>query len=113
MVGELARLPGGWPSHSESRPCHGGFSKPLPEGPPFKIHSWNPAAFFRFATVSVKDPEASGTSDSSVLIGKVAQTCPTLCNPMDRSLPRFSSVRGLLQARIPEHFAISFSIGPH
>ena len=38
----------------------------------------------------------------------VAQSCPTLCNPMDYSLPG-SSVHGILQARILEWVAISFS----
>ena len=40
----------------------------------------------------------------------VAQSCPTLCNPMDYSLPG-SSVHGILQARILEWVAISFSRG--
>ena len=40
----------------------------------------------------------------------VAQLCPSLCNPMDCSLPG-SSVHGILQARILEWFAISFSRG--
>ena len=38
----------------------------------------------------------------------VAQSCPTLCDPMDCSLPG-SSAHGILQARIPEWVAISFS----
>ena len=38
---------------------------------------------------------------------KVAQWCPTLCNPMDCILPG-SSVHGLLQARILEWVAIPF-----
>ena len=38
----------------------------------------------------------------------VAQGSPTLCNPMDYRLPR-SSVHGILQARILEGVAISFS----
>ena len=38
----------------------------------------------------------------------VAQLCPTLCNPMDYSLPG-SSVHGLFQVRILEWVAISFS----
>ena len=38
----------------------------------------------------------------------VAQSCPTLCNPMGCSLPG-SSVHGILQARILEWAAISFS----
>ena len=41
---------------------------------------------------------------------EVAQSCPTLCNPVDYSLPG-SSVHGILQARILEWAAISFSRG--
>ena len=41
---------------------------------------------------------------------EVAQSCPTLCDPMDCSLPGFS-VRGIFQARVPEWVAISFSRG--
>ena len=41
---------------------------------------------------------------------EVAQSCPTLCNPVDCSLPD-SSLRGILQARILEWVAISFSRG--
>ena len=37
---------------------------------------------------------------------KVAQLCPTLCNPMD------CSVHGILQARILEWVAFPFSRGP-
>ena len=40
----------------------------------------------------------------------VAQSCPTLCDSMERSLPG-SSVRGILQARILEWVAIPFSRG--
>ena len=36
------------------------------------------------------------------------QSCPTLCSPMDCSLPGFS-VHGILQARTLEWVAISFS----
>ena len=39
---------------------------------------------------------------------EVAQSCPTLCNPMDGS-PLGSSVPGILQARTLEWVAISFS----
>ena len=38
----------------------------------------------------------------------VIQSCPTLLDPMDGSLPG-SSVRGILQARILEWIAITFS----
>ena len=41
---------------------------------------------------------------------RVAQSCPTLCDPVDCSLPG-SSVHGILQARILEWVAISFSRG--
>ena len=40
----------------------------------------------------------------------VAQSCPTLCDPMDCSPPG-SSVHGILQARILERVAIPFSRG--
>ena len=40
---------------------------------------------------------------------EVAQLCPTLCNPMDCSLPG-SSVHGILQARVLERVAIAFSV---
>ena len=43
-------------------------------------------------------------------MSEVAQLRPTLCNPMDCSLPG-SSVHGILQARILEWAAISFSRG--
>ena len=39
-----------------------------------------------------------------------AQLCPTLCNPIDCSPPG-SSVHGILQARILEWTAISYSKG--
>ena len=40
----------------------------------------------------------------------VAQSCLTLCDPMDYNLPG-SSVQGIRQARILEWVAISFSTG--
>ena len=39
---------------------------------------------------------------------EVAQSCPTLRDPMDCSLPGFS-VHGIFQARVPEWVAIAFS----
>ena len=41
---------------------------------------------------------------------EVAQSCPTLCDPMDSSLPG-SFVHGIFQARVREWVAISFSRG--
>ena len=51
-------------------------------------------------------PPAQGMSDDRKVL--VAQSCPTLCDPMDCSLPGVS-VHGIVQARIPEWVAISFS----
>ena len=42
---------------------------------------------------------------------EVAQSCPTLSDPMDRSLPG-SFIHGIFQARVLEWGAIAFS-GPH
>ena len=52
-------------------------------------------------------PEDTLTRKGNVL---VTQLCPTLCNPMDCSPPG-SSIHGILQARIVEWVAISFSRG--
>ena len=41
---------------------------------------------------------------------EVSQLCPTLCNPMDYSLPG-SSAHGISQARVLQWVAISFSRG--
>ena len=40
---------------------------------------------------------------------EVAQSCPTLSNPMDCSLPG-SSIHGIFQARVLEWGAIAFSL---
>ena len=42
--------------------------------------------------------------------GEVAQSCPTLCNPMDCSLSG-SSIHRIFQARVLEWIAISFCRG--
>ena len=41
---------------------------------------------------------------------EIAQSCPTLCDPMDCSLPG-SSIYGIFQARVLEWVAIAFSRG--
>ena len=48
-------------------------------------------------------PDMSTESES-----EVAQSCPTLCDPVDCSLPG-SSVHGIFQARVLEWVAIAFS----
>ena len=54
------------------------------------------------------DPHLRLVSDFMLM--KVTQLCPTLCHPMDCS-PTDSSFHGILQARILEWVAISFSRG--
>ena len=49
-------------------------------------------------------------SNGYYLLSRLAQSCPTLCDPMDCSLAG-SSVHGIFQARILEWVAISFSRG--
>ena len=44
------------------------------------------------------------------ILSEVAQLCPTLCYPMDCSLPGFS-VRGIFQAIVLEWIALSFCRG--
>ena len=43
---------------------------------------------------------------------EVAQSCLTLCDPMDYSLPGYS-IYGIFQARVLEWGAIAFSGVPH
>ena len=69
-----------------------------------------------FACVGVCLPYLSEASSMTLVALKsqseseVAQSCPTLCNPMDSTLPH-SSVHGIFQARVLEWGAISFSRG--
>ena len=59
----------------------------------------------------IKLPYRTVYSDSAqYLRANLLLSCPTLCSPMDCSPPG-SSVRGILQARIPEWVAMSFSRG--
>ena len=50
----------------------------------------------------------SHLDDSAAAAAKSLQSCPTLCHPIDGSPPG-SPVPGILQARILEWVAISFS----
>ena len=47
---------------------------------------------------------------SAAAAAKSLQSCPTLCNPIDGSLPG-SSIPGIFQARVLEWVAIAFSMG--
>ena len=53
---------------------------------------------------------AAASSDLACVCTKSLPTCLTLCDPVDYSPPG-SSVHGILQARILEWVAISFSRG--
>ena len=50
------------------------------------------------------------TKSKLIKESEISQSSPTLCDPMDFSLPG-SSVHGIFQARILEWVAISFSRG--
>ena len=52
--------------------------------------------------------EAIINNYTAAAAAKLLQLCPTLCDPIDGSLPG-STVPGILQARRPEWVAISFS----
>ena len=73
----------------------------------FNDNTWR---YIRNRDISVID-ETVFTQDWDTVnlsVYKTAQSCPTLCDPMDCSLPG-SSVHGILQSRIPEWVAISSS----
>ena len=53
-----------------------------------------------FTTEPPGKPSINNESES-----EVAQSCPTLCNPMDCNLPR-SSIHGIFQARVLEWVSI-------
>ena len=68
-----------------------------------------PRLLFR-AKYEDKISRESQFSEGEVKWSEVAQSCPTLCYPIDCSLPGFS-VHGIFQARVLEWVAISFSRG--
>ena len=63
-------------------------------------------------TISVAKPLVIGLTSGNLAAAAAAtkslQLCPTLCDPMDCSLPG-SSVHGIFQARVLEWGAIAFS----
>ena len=63
-----------------------------------------------FSEISLWNRWASiGMICSDAAAAKSLQSCPTLCDPIDSSLPS-TSVPGILQARILEWVSISFSV---
>ena len=59
----------------------------------------------RCSVHNFNEPESESESES-----EVAQSCPTLCRPMECSVPG-SSVHGIFQAIVLEWIAMSFSRG--
>ena len=57
---------------------------------------------------TISSIKAVGKTRAVAAAAKSLQSCPTLCDPMDGSLPG-SPVPGILQARTLEWVAISFS----
>ena len=74
---------------------------------------WADLSYFTVhSTFSPGPPQDRAVSRPShqcfpVCESEVAQSCPTLCNPMDCSLPGFS-IHGIFQARILEWVAFPF-----
>ena len=69
--------------------------------------------YLTFKSLSKLDSDPKTPLISSLLLqseSEVAQSCPTLCDLMDCSLPG-SSVHGIFQATVLEWIAISFSRG--
>ena len=91
---------------------YSGLPCPSPEDLP---DPWIKLAFLMSPPLAGGFFTTSATWEASVYIEKgkerkVAQSCPTLCHPMDCSLPS-SSVHGIFQAIVQEWIAISFSRG--
>ena len=78
-------------------------------GPNLKTQRTELAPFWVVYDVSGAGPGALNIRCPSHLsAAESLQSCPTLCDPMDHG-PLGSSVHGILQARILEWAAISFS----
>ena len=87
------------------------------------LHLWcHPAmsssdALVSFCPWSFPASRTFPMSRVSEWVSEVAQSCPTLCNPMDCSPPG-SSIHGILQARMlewvrwPKYWSFIFSISP-
>ena len=72
--------------------------------------SWPPLFIFPFSSFWLGQMVACNYHQSKKSESKVAQSCPTLCDPMYCSLSG-SSAHGIFQARVLEWVAISFSRG--
>ena len=74
---------------------------------------WEPSFFNLFFNWRITALQTFVLCQTSTWINReseVAQSYPTLCHPMDCSLPGFS-IHGIFQAKVPEWVAFSFSKG--
>ena len=93
---------------SQTQEYWSGLPFPSPGDLPYpNIEPMSPALAGGFFTI---EPPGKPFIFLVTLKVSVAQSCPTVCDPMDCSLPG-SSVHGIFQARILEWVAISFSGG--
>ena len=77
---------------------------------PHSVLASSPNPCGTFELLEERHPTQRKYPMNEVKWSEVAQSCPTLCDPMDYSLTG-SSVHGILQARILEWVATSFSRG--
>ena len=71
-------------------------------------NSWHGDGHFLFCPYEANGEQVSSLPLHAAAAAKSLQSCLTLCDPIDSSSPG-SSVPGILQARILEWVAISFS----
>ena len=77
------------------------------------IHAFSSSMFFDKPTIALGDMKHSRRRDlcfKSESANEVPQSCPTLCDPMDCSLPG-SSIHGIFQVRVLEWVTSFFSRG--
>ena len=86
--------------------CGWGFNKGFLGKRLLLLLSWSVVLLMAGSPVPGKEPSI----EQVLLMCVCAQSCPTLCNPMDCS-PLGSSVHGILQARVLEQVATSSSMG--
>ena len=103
----------GWISKAQRIFAAAAAAKSLQSCPTLRPHRWQPNRFLR---PWVSPGKNTGVGCHFLLQcmkvkseSEVAQSCPTLCDPMDCSLPG-SSVHVIFQARVLEWVAIAFSI---
>ena len=75
--------------------------------PGFPVHGIFQARVLEWGAIAFSNP-ASAAAAAAAAAAESLQSCPTLCDPIDGSPPG-SPIPGILQARILEWVAISFS----